>query len=649
LRLLEILQYSGDGKMKHIIIGTAGHIDHGKTTLIKALTGRETDTLKEEKERGISINLGFTFFDLPSGRRAGIIDVPGHEKFIKNMLAGISSVDLVLLVIAADEGIMPQTREHFEILQLLNVKKGIIVLTKADMVDEEWLSMVKEDVKNEFRSTFLENAPLYAVSSKTGVGIKELIEAVDNATEQVEAKDTEGHFRLTVDRVFSVSGFGTVITGTIISGRINEGETVQIYPSNIVTKVRGIQVHESSVKFAEAGQRCAINLANVKVEGITRGDVISKENLMEPSMIVDASLYYLKKVEKPLENRQRVRLYHGTSEILCRVVLLDKDELNPGERGYVQLRLEAPLTAQRGDRFVIRSYSPMDTIGGGIIIEPVSKKAKRFDTEYIEELKVKESGKSESIIENTVYNLSDTFPEVSSILKSLGKNEEAIVDKLDELVRNRKIVMLTALDKAIYVHNKFLKEKAEKLEEILVRYHSANPLKAGMPKEEVKNKIFGKGIKQKSYDEILNIFAERNNIKINGTFIANYNFEINYTKEQLRIKDKIISAYAEEKYMPPKYEDLSANEKDKKNFKMVYDSLLDTGILFKVSEECILLKEHYDASKVLVVDFIKENQSITAAEARDIFNTSRKYAVALLEHFDNIKLTKRIEDNRVLY
>lgn len=635
--------------MKHIIIGTAGHIDHGKTTLIKALTGRETDTLKEEKERGISINLGFTFFDLPSGRRAGIIDVPGHEKFIKNMLAGISSVDLVLLVIAADEGIMPQTREHFEILQLLNVKKGIIVLTKADMVDQEWLEMIREDIKNEFKNTFLENAPLHAVSSKTGSGIQELIAEIDKATEQVEAKDTEGHFRLTVDRVFSVSGFGTVITGTIISGRINEGETVEIYPSNVVTKVRGIQVHESPVKFAEAGQRCAINLANVKVDEITRGDVISKENLMEPSMIVDASLYYLKNAEKPLENRQRVRLYHGTSEILCRVILLDQEELNPGVSGYVQLRLEAPLTAQRGDRFVIRSYSPMETIGGGVIIEPVSKKAKRFDSGYIEEIKIKESGKSENIIENTVYNLSESFPEVSSILKSLGKNEEAIEDKLNELVKDRKVVKLTSLDKAIYVHNKYLKEKAEKLEEILIKYHNDNPLKAGMPKEEVKNKIFGKSIKQKTYDEILNIFAERNNIRINSTFIANYNFEINYTKEQLRIKDKIEAAFTEGKYMPPKYEDLLPGEKDKKNFKMVYDSLLDTGVLVKASEDCIILKEYYEASKSMVVEFIKENQSITAAQARDLFNTSRKYAVALLEHFDNIKLTKRLEDNRVLY
>ena len=306
--------------MKHIIIGTAGHIDHGKTTLIKALTGRETDTLKEEKDRGISINLGFTYFDLPSGRRAGIIDVPGHEKFIKNMLAGISSIDVVLLVIAADEGIMPQTREHFEILQLLNVKKGIIVLTKADLVDAEWIEMIKGDMRDEFKGTFLENAPIHAVSSKTKMGFEPLVEEVDKLTEEVDAKDTEGHFRLPVDRVFSVSGFGTVVTGTIISGRIKVGDTVEVYPSKVVTKVRGIQIHDKPEEFGEAGQRCAINLANIKISEISRGDVVSKENIMEPSFSIDCALYYLKSAEKPLVNRQRVRLYHGTDEILCRVV-----------------------------------------------------------------------------------------------------------------------------------------------------------------------------------------------------------------------------------------------------------------------------------------------------------------------------------------
>jgi selenocysteine-specific elongation factor len=635
--------------MKHIIIGTAGHIDHGKTTLIKALTGRDTDTLKEEKERGISINLGFTFFDLPSGRRAGLIDVPGHEKFIKNMLAGISSIDVVLLVIAADEGIMPQTREHFEILQLLNVKKGIVVLTKADLVDEEWLAMVQEEIKDYFKGTFLENAPIHPVSSKTGIGLKELIENIDKITDEVESKDTEGHFRLTVDRVFTVSGFGTVVTGTIISGRVKEGDTVKVYPSSIVTKVRGIQVHESSVKFAEAGQRCAINLANIKVSDINRGDILSLEDVMEPSLIVDGTLYYLKSAEKPLENRQRVRLYHGTSELLCRVVLLDREELLPGENAYVQLRLEAPLTAQRNDRFVIRNYSPMYTIGGGIVIEPLAKKAKRFDNVYLEDLRIKESGSTESILEKTIEKLSGEYPDTLAIIKALGKNEENLDEKLIALVENRSIIKLSALDKPVFIHKNFLKKKAEEIEKLLSKYHSENPLKAGISKEEIKTKIFGKSLKQKNYDEILELLQERNVISIHENYVSLYDFQIKYSNEQQKLKDKIIAAFKEAKYSPPKYDDLAANDKDKKNFKMVYDSLLDMGELVKVSEECTFLREYYDAAQEKVTAFIKENGSLSAAQARDLFNTSRKFAVALLENFDNIKLTKRVEDARVLY
>jgi selenocysteine-specific elongation factor len=634
--------------MKHLIVGTAGHIDHGKTTLIKALTGRETDTLKEEKERGISINLGFTFFDLPSGKRAGIIDVPGHEKFIKNALAGVSSIDVVLLVIAADEGIMPQTKEHFEILQLLNIKKGIIVLTKADMVDSEWLELMKEEVKEYFQGTFLKNSPIHAVSSKTGEGIKELIEDIDRATEEVEAKDTEGHFRLTVDRVFSVSGFGTVVTGTIISGRITEGEAVQFYPSMAVSRVRGIQVHENSVKFAEAGQRCAINLSNVKVEDLKRGDIISKEGVMEPSMIVDCSLNYLSSCDKPLENRQRVKLYHGTSELLCRVVILDKEELQPGESGYVQLRLEEPLTAQRNDRFVIRNYSPMYTIGGGIIIEPTASKAKRFDQKYIEELKIKESGSAESILEKTVEKISSEYPDAQAILKALGKNDEKLEEGLEALVKDKVLIKLTSLDKPIYIHKSFIKDKALEIEKLLSKYHTDNPLKAGISKEEFKNKIFGKNIKQKTFDELLEVFADRNIISVHGSFISLYDFEIKYNKEQKRMKDKILSSYEQGKYSPPKYEEVAEGEKDKKAFKMVFDSLLDMGDLVKAPEDCIFLGRYYEEAKDNVVAFIKEKGSISAAEARDVFGTSRKFAVALLESFDNQKITKRVEDVRVL-
>lgn len=635
--------------MKHIIIGTAGHIDHGKTTLIKALTGRETDTLKEEKDRGISINLGFTYFDLPSGRRAGIIDVPGHEKFIKNMLAGISSIDVVLLVIAADEGVMPQTREHFEILQLLNVKKGIIVLTKADLVDGEWIEMVKSDLKSEFKDTFLENAPIHAVSSKTKMGFEGLVNDIDKMTEEVDAKDTEGHFRLPVDRSFSVSGFGTVVTGTIISGRVAVGDTVEVYPSKVVTKVRGIHIHDKAEEFGEAGQRSAINLANLKLSEIGRGDVVSKINIMEPSFSIDCVLYYLKSAEKTLVNRQRVRLYHGTDEILCRVVILDKEEIAPGESAYVQLRLEKPINAQRNDRYVIRSYSPMHTIAGGTVIEPFAEKAKRFNEKYIEELKVKESGKTENILENTLIKLSGDYPDTTVILKAIGKNEEGIDEKLQALADDNIIIKLSGLDKIIYIHKNFLKQKIKEIEQVLIKYHNENPLKVGMPKEEIKNKIFGKNIKQKTYVEMLMLMENRNIIKVYEKFVSLYEFRIQYTNEQEKLKTIIISAYDKGRYNTPKYTDLVQSEKDKKNFKMVFDSLLSNEELIKVAEDCIFTKEHYENSKQLVYNHIKENGSIAASSARGVFDTSRKFAVALLEHFDGIKLTKRVENDRVLY
>lgn len=634
--------------MKHIIIGTAGHIDHGKTTLIKALTGRETDTLKEEKARGISINLGFTFFDLPSGKRAGIIDVPGHEKFVKNMLAGVSGIDIVLMVIAADEGVMPQTKEHLEILQLLNIKKGLVVLTKKDMVDEEWLEMIKEDVKDRVKGTFLENSPIIPVSSKTGEGIDKIMEYVEEASEEVEAKDTIGHFRMPVDRVFSVSGFGTVVTGTIFGGRINTGETVEIYPQKITGKIRNIQVHDKDVTFAEAGQRCALNISGVKGEEVSRGNVISKEDIMEPSLTIDCNLYYLKSAEKPLINRQRVRLYHGTDEILCRVIILDKEEVKPGENAYVQLKLEEPIAAQRNDRYVIRSYSPMITIGGGAIIEPVAKKAKRLNKEYLEELKIKESGSADSIVESIVNKLSSNYPGNNEILKALGKNEDRLADILDTLVKEKKIIRLDAGDKPVYIHNKFLMKKIEEASELLKEFHKNNPLKAGISKEEFKNKVFGKNLKQRNYDEILDVLLKGDIIKITGNNVALYDFQIVYDAYQKEIKETILKQFKEGKYMPPRLEDLSANIKNKKDFKAVLDSLLDQGELYKVNEECILYNEYFTEAKNMLTQHIQSNDFITAGDFRDLLDTSRKYAVAILEHFDSLKITKRVEDKRFL-
>ncbi len=635
--------------MKHIIIGTAGHIDHGKTTLIKALTGRETDTLKEEKDRGISINLGFTYFDLPSGKRAGIIDVPGHEKFVKNMLAGISSIDVVLLVIAADEGIMPQTREHFEILQLLNVKRGIIVLTKADLVDEEWIDMIKLDIKEEFSGTFLEDAPIHAVSSRTKMGFEELIKDIEIMTDEVEAKDTEGHFRLPIDRAFTIKGFGTVVTGTIISGRVNVGDTIEVYPSKITTKVRGIKIHGENCEFGEAGQRCALNLANIKLNEVQRGDVIARENIMEPSNTIDCNLYYLKSTDRALVNRQRVRLYHGTEEVLCRVVILDKEEIEPGENAYVQLRLEKPITAQRNDRYVIRNYSPMYTIAGGSIIEPVAKKAKRFDKKYLEQLKLKESGRTESILENAVYNLSGQYPDMIAIIKGLGKNLENIDERLEALIKEGLVIKLISSESNIYIHKDFLKDKIVEIERLLVEYHKENPLKFGMSKEEIKNKVFGKSLKQKNYGEILQLLEERKIIKVSSKFISLYDFHIKYNKEQERMRKYIISEYEKSKYNCPKYNDLANGEKDKNTFKMVYESLLDQEVLVKLNEECILIKDNYEKAKIMIKEYIEKNGSINASTSRELLETNRKYAVAILEHLDSIKFTKRVENDRLLY
>lgn len=635
--------------MKHIVIGTAGHIDHGKTTLIKALTGRETDTLQEEKSRGISINLGFTYFDLPSGRRAGIIDVPGHEKFIKNMLAGISSIDVVLLVIAADEGIMPQTREHLEILKLLSIEKGIVVLTKADLVDEDWLEMIKEDIKEEIKGTFLEDAPIHEVSSKTKSGFEALIKDIDKITEEVEPKDTEGHFRLPVDRVFSISGFGTIVTGTIISGRVSAGDSVEIYPSKTVTKVRGLRVHDVPCEVGEAGQRCAINLANVKVADIERGNVVAREGIMEPSSIIDCKLYHIKSMEKAIVTRQRVRLYHGTEEIICRIIPLDCEEIKPGQSAYVQLRLEKPITAQRNDRYIIRSYSPMTTIAGGIIIEPNATKSRKITSEYLEELKVKESGKSTNILENAIKNLSSEYADKNAILKALGKNMENLDEELQNLVDSGVIIRLGALESSIYIHEDFLKDRTKELKKLLEDFHKKNPLKFGMSKEEAKNKIFGKKLKQKNYDEVLLILEERKTIRVSEKFISLTDFQVVLTKEQERMKEKILEEYKKAKYAPPKYVDLAATEKDKSGFKMVYELLLDEGDLIKLNEDCTLLKGDYDRAKEIVVKYITENGSISASSGREVFDTNRKYAVAILEHLDSIKFTKRVENDRVLY
>lgn len=636
--------------LKNVIIGTAGHIDHGKTTLIRALTGRDTDRLREEKERGISIELGFTYFDLPSGRRAGIIDVPGHERFIKNMLAGAGGIDVVILVIAADEGVMPQTREHLNILTLLKVKKGIITLTKKDMVDQEWLEMVTDQVREETAGTFLEGAKIIPVSSVNGEGLKELISEIDSVTEIVEEKDSQEDFRLPVDRAFTITGFGTVVTGTLISGSINEGDRIEIYPRKIETRVRSIQVHEKSVKTAYAGQRVAINIANIKLDEIRRGDILGQPGRMEPTMMLDARLEILKDANKTIDNRDRLRFYHGTSEIMCRVVLLDREELKPGESAFVQLRLEEETACMKEDRFVIRTYSPMLTIGGGTILEPNPPKRKRFREEVIEELKIKEQGNPTEVVERYLIQNSDKYPERKTVIKAVGNITSELYDKIiAELMEKRQIKEFRLGDEVYILHAKYLRDVETKLTELLESFHRRNPLKNGISKEELRTKVF-EGMKPRLADMVFGYFEACGIIRLENQYAALSGFKVQFNKQQEHIRDTILREFKKNRFNPPRLSELAAaNRLNINQCQEVYIALIEMGELVKLDEDIAFSKDAYSEAVELLRKHIKDNGSIQLGQFRDLLGTSRKYAMALLDYFDQNKITKRIGDNRVLF
>ncbi len=635
--------------MKHIIIGTAGHIDHGKTTLIKALTGKDTDRLKEEKNRGISIELGFTYFDLPSGKRAGIVDVPGHERFIKNMLAGAGGIDLVLLVVAADEGVMPQTVEHLNILSLLRIKKGIIALTKTDLVEEEWLEMVIEQIKDDIKGTFLENSKIFPVSSKTKYGFDDLIEEIEMQAEEIEGKDLNKPFRLPIDRVFSISGFGTIITGTLISGTINEGDKIMIYPDGKEARIRSIQVHDMKTNLAEAGQRVAVNIAGLKVDEIKRGDVIALPDSMESSLMFDAKLELLKTAERGINNRDRLRIYHGSAEIFGRVVLLDRDELRPGEEAFVQMRLEEEIACQKDDYFIIRFFSPMVTIGGGIILEPNPPKRKRFKDEVIEELTIKDRGDPVKIVEQYILKASSTYPDIKTIAKQSGN---ITVEQCDGILKNLEeniiIKSFKISGEPIYLHIDYINMLKEKAGTVLIKYHEDNPLKTGMPKEELKTKIMG-NIGQKISDSLFDYLQTERIIKLLGKSISLWDFKVTLTKEQEEIKDLIMNEYNSMKYNPPRYDEIRIKLKyPEKSITQVYDMLIDNGELIRIDQDIVFSKPAYEDSVEILKSYCEINKSIQLGEFRDLLETSRKYAIALLDYFDQQKITKRIEDKRIL-
>lgn len=496
--------------MKNIIVGTAGHIDHGKTTLIKALTGRNTDRWEEEQRRGITIDLGFTYFDLKNGDRVGIIDVPGHEKFINNMVAGVVGMDLVLLVVAADEGIMPQTREHMDILGLLGIKKSILVINKCDLVDEEWLELVEEEIQEELEGTFLEGAPVVKVSAATGQGLDELTDTIQQLmSDEVVAKDTQTIPRLPIDRAFTLSGFGTIITGTLISGTITREDVLEMYPIGKECKIRNIQVHGQNQDKCYAGQRVAINLSNVKKKEIRRGCVLAPKNSMKNTDLLDVKLKVLEDSMRILTNHERLHLYTGTSEILCRAVLLDKEQIGPGEEGLVQLRLEEEIAVKRGDRFVVRFYSPMETIGGGIVLEPNPVRKKRFDAQAIEELKKKESGSLGDVMELQIKEHGDTMITLAELAKVMAHSVDELKEYLEELEESGTIFVFPMKKDTYLWHRDSEFAVRQKIEEALQKYHSEHPYRYGMKKAEIHN-TFLKKIKPNIFDAYIERMTEEN-------------------------------------------------------------------------------------------------------------------------------------------
>ena len=626
--------------MKHIIIGTAGHIDHGKTTLIKALTGCNTDRWKEEQERGITIDLGFAFFDLPNGDRAGIVDVPGHEKFIHNMVAGVCGMDMVLLVIAADEGIMPQTKEHMDILHLLGIQKCIVVLNKMDLVDPEWLELMEEEVRDQLQDKFLKDAPVVKVSAVTGEGLKELTdEIVKMETSEVQEKEIHTIPRLPIDRVFTISGFGTIVTGTLISGIIRKDDTLQLYPWNAPCKVRNIQVHGKNVDECSAGQRVAVNLTGIKKEDISRGDVLASPNSMKGTTLLDVKLKILKDSNRIVKNRSRLHLFTGTSEVLCRAILLDRDEVKAGEECFAQLRLEQELALRKGDRFVVRFYSPMETIGGGEVLEPNPKAKRRFKEEALEELRRKEAGSSVDVVQMHVKSHRDTLITITELAKLTALSEEEIRQDVSELEDGSEAFVFP-MKKDTYVWMRddelYLQEqiKAE-----LKKYHHKYPYRHGIKKAEIQTKYMKK-IKPVVAAKIFEHWETEESIISSGEYLHLPEFEILKDARYEGCRKLLLNSFEKAEYQFVK---LSETDVEKEYADMAEDILLllrEENQLVRLSEDAYTVKPLLETAAEKIREVVHQQPVITISEVRDLFSTSRKNAKLILEYTDGQRITR---------
>ncbi|UCE06976.1 MAG: selenocysteine-specific translation elongation factor [bacterium] len=632
-------------KMKrHYVVGTAGHIDHGKTAMVKHLTGKDTDWLREEKERGMTIDLGFAFL----GDDITIIDVPGHERFIRNMVAGVSTIDLVLFVIAADDGVMPQTREHLDIIKLLQIKQGIIVVTKIDLIEAEWLDLVIDDIKDLVKGTVLENAPVIAISNETGKGIDELKRNIFNILSQAEDRQDKGIFRLPIDRIFTMKGFGTVVAGTVLSGSLTPDQTVELLPQKTKIRVRGLQIHEQNVKRVKIGDRAAINLAGIEKEAISRGDVLAAPDSFRPTRFFDGKFYLLESAARNLKHTARIRLNMGTSEVIGRVSILDKDEIKPGDSGYIQFRLEKPVVPDVGDRYVVRSYSPINTIGGGIVLDVNPRRHKRFSEAVLKKVATLESGDPEKIITQLLQNNKYQHITMAQIAQQVSLASEKVELVIRQLLEHKQCFQYSEKGQDYFIHYDYYSQLKEKMVQSLEEFHQKNPTRRGISKTDLKV-LINLPADALLFNKVLDELVQQQKVIVSDNRVALTTHQVKVTERQQKLMDRIANIYFEAGFTTPDVfniaEQIGISESEVNEILQI---LFETEVLIKADEGIIFHKQRVDEAIQLIKAHFNQQHQLTVADFREMIASSRKYAVPLLNYFDSIGLTIRQHDVRVI-
>jgi selenocysteine-specific elongation factor len=625
-------------------VGTAGHIDHGKTSLVKALTGIDTDRLPEEKARGITIDLGFAFLEEPPGLTIEIVDVPGHERFVKNMLAGVGGIDLAMLVVAADEGVMPQTREHLAICSLLHIQTGLVALTKADLVEADWLDLVRDDVAQLLRGTFLAGAPIVAVSAKTGQGLATLRTTLRDVAEAVPPRRADHLPRLPIDRVFTVKGFGTVVTGTLMAGRFAGDDRVEVYPKGLGAKIRGLQTHGRAVPEVTAGQRTAINFQGIERAAVERGDVVGLAGTLVASGLVDGTLELLADAPRPLKSRDRVRFHAGTSEIMARVLLIDRPQLEPGQRAFARFRLEGLLVAQPGDRFVVRSYSPITTIGGGTLLDIDPPRFKRRAPALMAHLALLEAGSPQEGVEEHVRHAGVSGVRVTALGGRVPLGPERLREILGELERAGRLL---AIERDWYLHPESDARLRGLALTALEEFHRAHPLRLGMSREELRGRTGG--VDERVFAHLLGRLDAEGAVRAERDKVRLASHEVRLTSEQQRAVDRMEQEFLKAEAAPPSPEEalaragLSGDEEH-----ALFQLLVAEKRLVRVKESLYFHASALDQIQEKVVGLLRERKEIGPGDIKDLLGISRKYAIPLLEHLDARRVTTRVGEKRVL-